>query len=318
MVGGEVVKKIRNGLFAGRSLLRTTRVIVGPPVRWLQSAAHGALWKKRIYRPELGEAVTFRTQQGGQLSGRLYVGSPGTRAVIMLHGWDPLGQEHGYYIALAHALRKRGYTVLTFNLPGYPGSYIPETPLGFNLATLVDAVHAAVSFLRRTKLVDAERIALFGHSYGAGLVVPALAADSDLWKGIIHGPSIWVEERITGADGTERSFFHERYWRYMTVKEPIPLEVYLQVKQDLYLPEQLACLPQDHAPLLLLDGGDEGEATWSFLRLLYERIPPPCDYYSIPGADHFCNSAAIGPWLVTDDRVLDILGDYVDIWLQKE
>jgi hypothetical protein len=123
-----------------------------------------------------------------------------------------------------------------------------------------------------------------------------------------------VEERITGEQGPQRAFFHERYWRYMAAKKPVPLNVYLRLKHALYLLEQVKCLAAGHAPLLLLDGGAESTSTHRFLRLLHERLPPPCEYHTIPGADHFCNTAALGPILVYDSAVINYLADYLVLW----
>ena len=91
----------------------------------------------------------------------------------------------------------------------------------------------------------------------------------------------------------------------------------MRVKQDLYLLEQLDCLAPGHAPLLLLDGGAEGPDTWRFLRLLYEKLPRPVSYYTIPGADHFCNTAGFGRLLVVDVPVIESLCEYLDVWLQS-
>lgn len=307
--------------------LRTARVIAGPPLRWLHSALHGRLRQKRLQRPPAGQPLTIPTPDGLTLSALFYPSlgpqaSLPAPAFLILHGWDPLGQRHGYYLALAAALTRRGYHVMTLNLRGYPGSGVPEDPAGFNLTALTNDVRAALQTLRTLPGVDPQRLVLFGHSYGAGLVLPTLAAEPELWRAVVHGPSIWVEERITGDEsgslGPQHAFFHERYWRYMRLREPIPLEVYLRVKQDLYLLEQLDCLAPGHAPLLLLDGGAEGPDTWRFLRLLYERLPRPVSYYTIPGADHFCNTAAIGPLLVVDVPVIESLCEYLDVWLNHE
>lgn len=301
-----------------RSLLQTTRVVAGPPVRWLRSAMHGPIWRKQFSRVKLGDELSFHTTSGVRLHGRLYSARPARAGFVVVHGWDPLGQSHGYYLGLAETLRSRGYTVLTFNLPGYPGSEAPPTPYDYTLPTLVSAVRAAIGTLIETGLVAPHRVVLFGHSYGGGLVLPTLAQEPNIWRAIIHGPSTWVEKRITGPGAPQRDFFHERYWRYMAPKSPVPLEVYLRVAQALYLPEQFHLVSDGHPPLLLLDGGDEEQKTWSFSHLLYESLPPPCTYYSIPGADHFCNTATLGPLLVSDRLVLDLLADYLDVWLWRE
>ncbi len=202
-----------------RRLVRSTnaticriRVRVGPPVRWTLSATRGSIRHKRIQRAMYGEPLTIATPEGLTLSGLLYPGDGTTGpGVLMLHGWDPLGQRHGYYVALAQKLRSIGHTVLTFNYCGYPGSATPSSSEGFNLAGLVRDVRAALSALLETGLVGAGGLTLFGHSYGGCLVLPTIMADDRIDRAVIHGPSIWIGHRITGREARERDFYHERY-----------------------------------------------------------------------------------------------------------
>lgn len=296
--------------------LQTTRVIIGPPLRWIHSALHGNPFKKQLRRVPQSLAVSFPSPDGLTLSGEYYPAATWGPGLVIVHGWDPQGQHHGLYIALADTLRRSGISVLTVNLRGYPGSDCPPTAEGFNLSALTGDVQSAVSFLVEQPDVDPRRLILYGHSYGAGLVIPTLAADPRVWRGIIHGPSRWVEERITGPNGQQRSFFHERYWRYMTVDDPVPLEVYLRVKRGIYLLEQRDLLPAGHRPLLIVDGNAEGENTKRFSARLLETLPPPCSYLSIPGSDHFCNTARFGKWLVVDSNCVGTLADALIHWLR--
>lgn len=305
--------------------LRTTRVRIGPFVRHVLAALHGGLWRKRFRSIPDAEDVRILRPDGRSLAGRVYrpretkpepADAPGSRrpAVLMLHGWDPQGQRHGLYVALADALARRGWVVLTVNLPGYPGSDAPNGPAGYHLAELEAAAHAALDDLILRDEVDEERLVLLGHSYGAGLVIPMLRERPQLARAVIYGPSTWMVEMVTGPEATHQAFGHERYWRYMDGVPPVPLSQYVSLIEDIYIPHQVDQLPEGHSPILLLDGGAETARTLAFSRHVLGLLPPPCDYWSIPGTDHFCNSAVIGGVLIEDRVAVDSLTEKLIDW----
>ena len=205
--------------------------------------------------------------------------------------------------------------MLTVNLRGYPGSDRPETAAGYNVEELTRDVLAALDYLGERPEVDATRLTLLGHSYGAGLVIPVLLQRPSLPRAVIYGPSIWVVETTTGPTATHREFYHERYWRYMDGVEPVPLADYLSFAEDIYIPAQVAELRDGHSPILLLDGGAEKAETLEFSTYLLDLLPPPCDYWSIPRTDHFCNTAAFGPFIVEDRAAIEALAGKLDDWL---
>lgn len=302
------------------ALLRTLRIRIGPAVRHLDSALRKGLWTKTFRAPPEGEEVRVRRSDGFELAGRLYRPPPdapsgtGAPGLLMLHGWDPQGQGHGLYLALAEAMTRRGYVVLTLNLRGYPGSHAPAEPSGFSLDELTSDALAAVDFLADHEGVDERRLALLGHSYGAGLVIPVLARRPMIARAVIYGPSIWMVETTTGPHATHREFYHERYWRYMDGVKPIPMADFLRLAEDIYIPAQLDELEAGHAPILLLDGADEPDTALEFSALLLDLLLPPREYWSIPGTDHFCNTALIGKVLVEDRTAIAALAGKLDDW----
>lgn len=302
--------------------VRTTRVRIGPFVRHVLAALHGGLWRKRVRPVPEAEAVRILRPDGRSLAGRLYrprtepAGAPGgpRAAMLMLHGWDPQGQCHGLYVALADALARRGWIVLTVNLPGYPGSDPPVEPGGYDLAELESAALAALDELASREEVDEGRLVLLGHSYGAGLVIPTLDARPWLARAVIYGPSSWVVETMAGPEATHQAFFHERYWRYMDGVPPVPLARYVALLEDIYIPHQVEMLAAGHPPILLLDGGAETAKTLAFSAHVHALLPPPCDYWSIPGTDHFCNTAVIGRLLIEDRAAIEGLTEKLIDW----
>jgi len=120
-------------------------------------------------RPPGVEEATFTTSDGLELGGWFFParGSDG-RAVLISNG---NAGNRGHRVLLAEALRDRGWAVLLYDYRGYGGN--PGRPSEQGLAK--DA-KAAVSWLADRDDVDADRIAYFGESLGAG-VAAALAAE---------------------------------------------------------------------------------------------------------------------------------------------
>jgi len=302
--------------------MRTTRVRIGPFVRHVLAALHGGPWRKRLRPVPEAEAVRIPRPDGRSLAGRLYrppteaAGASGAPrpAVLMLHGWDPQGQGHGLYVALADALARRGWITLTINLPGYPGSDPPSEPGGYDLAELESAALTALDNLASRDDVDERRLVLLGHSYGAGLVIPLLKARPSLPRAVIYGPSIWVVEMMTGPEATHQAFYHERYWRYMDGVPPVPLSRYVALMNEIYIPHQVDLIQAGHPPILLLDGGAEKAKALAFSAHVLALLPPPCDYWSIPGTDHFCNTAVIGNVLIEDRAAVESLTEKLIDW----
>lgn len=301
-----------------RARLRTVRVRIGPGVRHLDSALHRGVWRKRMRHPPRGVPVDIRRADGFSLAGSLYrsVGADGGRspATLILHGWDPEGQRHGLYLALAEALVRRGHVVLTMNFRGYPGSDVPAGAWGFTIDELVGDVIAAVDALAARPDVNRDQVTLLGHSYGADVVLPVLSRRSWLETAVVYGPSIWMDETITGPAASHREFYHERYTTYMTGVNRVPMRGFLRLARDLYIPNQIGRLPANHPPILVLDGADEPDRARAFSRHVLDLIPPPVDYWSIPKTDHFCNTSVVGGVLVEDVGAIESLVEGMTEW----
>jgi uncharacterized protein len=120
-------------------------------------------------RPPGAEKATFTTSDGLELGGWFFPaeGTKG-RAVLVCNG---NAGNRSHRVLLAEALRDRGWAVLLYDYRGYGGN--PGRPSEQGLAK--DA-RAALSWLAGRDDVDADRIAYFGESLGAG-VAAGLAAE---------------------------------------------------------------------------------------------------------------------------------------------
>ena len=114
--------------------------------------------------------------RGSQLNFLMYLaqGQGPHPTVVLLHGYP--GNEKN--LDLAQALRRAGINVLFFN---YRGSWGSQG--NYSVSNSLQDVHSALAFLRTdeaiTELrVDAERIAVIGHSFG-GFMALIVAADDE-------------------------------------------------------------------------------------------------------------------------------------------
>ena len=123
------------------------------------------------------QAVSFYSE-GTRLSGDLFVPDElraGERraGVVLCHGYT--GVRNLYLPDTAAALVDVGYVVLTFDYKGWGDSDGPKSRLS-PYGRVIDA-QAAVTFLGAQPMVDADRIGLYGTSYGGATVVWTAAVD---------------------------------------------------------------------------------------------------------------------------------------------
>ncbi len=123
------------------------------------------------------EAVSFYSE-GTRLSGDLFLPDglrPNeTRAgIVLCHGYT--GVRNLYLPDTAKALTDAGYVVLTFDYKGWGDSDGPRSRLS-PYGRVTDS-QAALTFLGAQAMVDAQRLGLYGTSYGGSTVVWTAAVD---------------------------------------------------------------------------------------------------------------------------------------------
>jgi hypothetical protein len=124
------------------------------------------------------KAISFYSE-GFKLVGDLYCPDglkPGERraGVVLCHGYT--GVKDLYLPDNARVLNGAGYVVLTFDYKGWGDSEGSRSRLA--PYSRVADVQAAVSFLGAQPEVDADRLGLYGTSYGGATVVWAAAIDA--------------------------------------------------------------------------------------------------------------------------------------------
>lgn len=141
--------------------------------------------------------------EGLQMYGFLNIpsGAGSFPVIIMLHGHVEPEQYTtlDYSTRYADALAEQGYVVLHPNLRGYPPSPGAENRLGIgdtidtlNLLALVRQFAGVEGLLEKA---DAERIGLWGHSMGGGIVLRMLIIDRDIKAALLYA-SISADETL--------------------------------------------------------------------------------------------------------------------------
>ncbi|WP_407353765.1 S9 family peptidase [Luteimonas sp. R10] len=160
--------------------------------------------------------VTFQAEDGVTVHGQLFEpeNAAGKRpAVVFIHGGPQrqmlLGWHYmGYYAndyAVNQYLASQGYVVLAVNYrlgPGYGHDYHFPPEAGPRGASEYRDIRAAGRYLQSLPGVDANRVGVYGGSYGGSLTAMALAHDSALFKvGVdVHG----LHNRVLNKDARTR------------------------------------------------------------------------------------------------------------------
>jgi len=173
------------------------------------------------------QPVSFYSE-GVRLAGDLFLPDdlkPGeTRAgIVLCHGYT--GVRAMALPDNARELNKHGYVVLTFDYKGWGDSEGPKNRLA--PYSRVADVQAALTFLGAQAQVDADRLGIYGTSYGGATVVWTAAVDPRVkcvvsvvgvgngrrWMRSVRRPDEWVDllER-SAADRLKRAVTGESEW----------------------------------------------------------------------------------------------------------
>ena len=144
-------------------------------------AGHGGLPLNSFVAPEL---VRYPTFDGRQIPA-WYYRPPGQRempVVVYVHG-GPESQFRPTFNFLVQYFVQNGYAVLAPNVrgsTGYGKAYGHLDDVEGRMDSVTDLAHAA-HWLGARPEVDAERIAVYGGSYGGFMVLAALTTTPELW-----------------------------------------------------------------------------------------------------------------------------------------
>jgi uncharacterized protein len=169
------------------------------PFTQVLRVTHAPRWA--IQEASLGiphQEVTIDSSDGRELSA-WYVPSRNRTAVLLSHG---SGGSRERVAAHVRMLSRHGYGVLAIDNPGNGESDGHSNGLGYNAQPAVDA---ALRWLSRQPEVDPRRIAGFGSSLGAEVLLEAAARDSRLRAVVADGPTRPMDGQ-RDTDLPERAF----------------------------------------------------------------------------------------------------------------
>ena len=207
-----------------------------PPEAWFVETSSGRTWA--VTDSLLGglqeddlveiELVSFPSFDGREIPAWLYRPNVDGKVpvVLSIHG-GPEAQERPVYQPLYQYLLSRGIGVLATNIrgsTGYGKSYQRLVQRDWGGGDMQDWEHA-VKWLQQQDWVDAERVGVFGGSYGGFAVLTCVTRLPDYWAAAvdIFGPSNLVTfakavpptwrrfiARFVGDPETEADFLMER------------------------------------------------------------------------------------------------------------
>jgi dipeptidyl aminopeptidase/acylaminoacyl peptidase len=185
--------------FSYTSATRTSDIFVwqlaDDRVQPLTQSSHGGIPRDSFSAPDLIHYPSFDDRQ---IPAWFYKPSNAPEplpVVVVVHG-GPESQIVPYFHFLIQYLVNQGYAVLAPNVrgsTGYGKAYSQLDNVRKRMDSVADLAHAAY-WLRQQPTIDAERIAVYGRSYGGFMVLAALTTYPDLWAAGVDlvGPSNFV------------------------------------------------------------------------------------------------------------------------------
>jgi pimeloyl-ACP methyl ester carboxylesterase len=236
--------------------------------------------------------------------------------ILLLHGSTPVGRKLGLYRVLADELCARGYAVLVPDQRGYGESTDPPRLDRAAAFDYVGDARRALDYLAGVDGVDASRLHVIGHSFGADVALSVGLAEPRVLKIVAFAPARGLIERAGTANAPQTGYYVRREMRYMELPSSIAREVFFAYRLPLLLDAHLDALSRPgHKPLLLIEGDREPSEQRDCLARLYERIAEPKAHVTLHRADHYANVADLGPFTVYSRRTMNELMDAIDGFL---
>lgn len=184
------------------------------------------------------------------------------------------------YFMVASSATARGYNVITADLAGQGMN--PDQGLHFGARMEVTA-KALVDYALSRPEVDANKIAMFGFSWGGHIVFKAARFDSRLKAMIANPPmpdvfrSVLAQQKGHNRhDPISRTAFDQIVWRFGLKISFNPKDIAARfAKAWDYLTNGKVDVKQIQIPALLLAGEGEDSITLKIVRECFEQLPNP-------------------------------------------
>lgn len=279
--------------------------------------------KSLLLVPSQSSEVTF-TSGDLTLRGSLFLpqGTPPFPGIVLTHGGTSLGSKLPLYRVLSDKLVRQGYGVLSFDFRGYGESEDPQEIDSPEDLNFVEDVTQAVSFLSSIKEIDRSQIFLVGHSFGAGVVIPAGIEDPRV-KGIVAiAPGRRGKELFWSEDAPIKHYPRERLSQDMEIPHIHDLSIEFVNPILEYVTIDTALTYPEHPPILLIDGEQEDARDQAFLQQIYQEMTPPKTYITIQDAGHYFGVKTEPeyqeePFITYWGQIVDDLIRTIDQWIRS-
>lgn len=229
------------------------------------------------FRPEDAalayENVSFKALDGSTLSGWFIACPNSEKTVVCTHGFS---MNKGDALKRTHFLAKN-YNLFYFDFRG-AGESAGRTKTGYSEP---DDIAAAANWLQQNKAAQAQKIAFYGISQGAGALVRYAAEQPQQVSGLILEAVYFSFKDVA------------RRWIWRRAKTPYFPAVYLflRIKShglpadiDQFAPKHTAARVK--APVLLIHGALDRISPIKNAKRVYERLNGPKELWSAPTARH--------------------------------
>jgi pimeloyl-ACP methyl ester carboxylesterase len=176
--------------------------------------------KTDLYRTPGGLALTVRRPEGAN---RVPV-------IVLCHGFG--GVQNLLLPSFAEAFVSSGYAAVTFDYRGFGDSDGEKGRLVPSMQ--IDDIQAAIAFVSQLEHIDADRLALWGTSLGAGHVIAVAALDRSI-KAVVSQLGFADGEYVVSRNMTasERDAFEKTLERMQEKKESTGREMFVAMTKVL-------------------------------------------------------------------------------------
>lgn len=222
--------------------------------------------------PEIAAAsVDIRTPAKQRISGWMVHGTPGTGAVLLLHG---VREDRREMVGRARFLNRLGYSALLVDLPAHGESSGDRISYGLDEA---EAVRAALDYLSRT--LPGEKIGVIGVSLGASSFVlskPGHAASAVVLESMFPTMEEAVSNRLKLYAGPVGDWITPVFLWTLRQRFGIASEQIRPISQ----------IPFLLSPVLVASGGIDDFTTPAESRRIYASANEPKELWLMDGAGH--------------------------------
>ncbi len=156
------------------------------------------------------QTIKFRTADGLTLEGYLTTprtGKPPYPAVNLVHG-GPWVRDLGGYDAEAQYLASLGYAVIQVNYRGSSGygKKVSEDP-AYDFRAMHDDITRATQLLIKQKVIDPDRVAIMGASFGGYAALSGVAFEPDLYRCAVTNVGVFDWAEMVKARKRQRNYY---------------------------------------------------------------------------------------------------------------